>query len=436
MTNKIEESNSDSNLMEELLTSNPPKKPLRRGEIIDGLIMEINEEGLLLNIGHKSEGIVPSREMRSFTKVDYDDLEEGSEIVALVINPEDDDGATILSVDKARGERGWRVLEKAKDDDKPVEGVIIGSNRGGAVVQAEDVQGFIPLSQLVGPARELFVPKKENAKDGFIGMKITFKIFELNRRRNRAIFSEKAVLQQERAEKKQQLVETLQVGDILKGRIVGVSTFGAFVDIGGADGLIHISELSWDPVSSPADIVTVGTEMDVYVVKIDKESLKIALSLKRLTPEPWELIKDQLVTGRKIVAKVTKITTFGAFVRTEHGVEGLVHVSEISNQELGSVEDIESIINVGQSLDLTIVNVDTERKRLGLSMISSGIPAEETPAEETLAEETPAEETPAEETPAEETLAEETPAEETPAEETLAEETPKSEAPEANEKES
>ena len=376
MTNKTEENGQAPDLMEELLSSNPPKKPLRRGEIIDGKIMEINDEGLLLNIGHKSEGIVPTREMRSFTKVDYDTLEEGSEVVALVINPEDDDGATILSVDKARGERGWRVLEKAKEEDKAVDGVIIGSNRGGAVVQAEDVQGFIPLSQLVGPARELFVPKKENAKDGFIGMKITFKIFELNRRRNRAIFSEKAVLQQERAQKKQELIETLQVGNILKGRIVGVSTFGAFVDIGGADGLIHISELSWDPVSSPADIVTVGTEMDVYVVKIDKENLKIALSLKRLTPEPWEIIKDELVVSRKIVAKVTKITTFGAFVRTEQGVEGLVHVSEISNQELGSVEDIESIINVGQSLDLTIVNVDTERKRLGLSLISSAKPEE------------------------------------------------------------
>jgi len=376
LTNKTEENGQAPDLMEELLSSNPPKKPLRRGEIIDGKIMEINDEGLLLNIGHKSEGIVPTREMRSFTKVDYDTLEEGSEVVALVINPEDDDGATILSVDKARGERGWRVLEKAKEEDKAVDGVIIGSNRGGAVVQAEDVQGFIPLSQLVGPARELFVPKKENAKDGFIGMKITFKIFELNRRRNRAIFSEKAVLQQERAQKKQELIETLQVGNILKGRIVGVSTFGAFVDIGGADGLIHISELSWDPVSSPADIVTVGTEMDVYVVKIDKENLKIALSLKRLTPEPWEIIKDELVVGRKIVAKVTKITTFGAFVRTEQGVEGLVHVSEISNQELGSVEDIESVINVGQSLDLTIVNVDTERKRLGLSLISSAKPEE------------------------------------------------------------
>ena len=376
MTNKTEENGQAPDLMEELLSSNPPKKPLRRGEIIDGKIMEINDEGLLLNIGHKSEGIVPTREMRSFTKVDFDTLEEGSEVVALVINPEDDDGATILSVDKARGERGWRVLEKAKEEDKAVDGVIIGSNRGGAVVQAEDVQGFIPLSQLVGPARELFVPKKENAKDGFIGMKITFKIFELNRRRNRAIFSEKAVLQQERAQKKQELIETLQVGNILKGRIVGVSTFGAFVDIGGADGLIHISELSWDPVSSPADIVTVGTEMDVYVVKIDKENLKIALSLKRLTPEPWEIIKDELVVGRKIIAKVTKITTFGAFVRTEQGVEGLVHVSEISNQELGSVEDIESVINVGQSLDLTIVNVDAERKRLGLSLISSAKPEE------------------------------------------------------------
>ncbi|MBG55287.1 MAG: 30S ribosomal protein S1 [Chloroflexi bacterium] len=386
MTNKIEENIvSDIDLMEELLSTNPPRKPLRRGEIIDGIIMEINDGGLLLNIGHKSEGIVPSREMRSYSKEDYDKLESGSEVVALVINPEDDDGATILSVDKARGERGWRVLEKAKEEDKPVDGIIIGSNRGGAVVQAEDVQGFIPLSQLVGPARELFVPKKENAKDGFIGMKITFKIFELNRRRNRAIFSEKAVLQQERAIKKKELIETLQVGNILKGRIVGVSTFGAFVDIGGADGLIHISELSWDPVTSPADVVTVGSEMDVYVVKIDKENLKIALSLKRLTPEPWEIIKDQLIVGEKIDASVTKITTFGAFVRTDHGVEGLLHVSEISHEEITSVEEIEKLVSVGQKLNLTIVNVDTERKRLGLSIISSGKPKstenEESPSE-------------------------------------------------------
>ena len=385
MTNKIEENIvSDIDLMEELLSTNPPRKPLRRGEIIDGIIMEINDGGLLLNIGHKSEGIVPSREMRSYSKEDYDKLESGSEVVALVINPEDD-GATILSVDKARGERGWRVLEKAKEEDKPVDGIIIGSNRGGAVVQAEDVQGFIPLSQLVGPARELFVPKKENAKDGFIGMKITFKIFELNRRRNRAIFSEKAVLQQERAIKKKELIETLQVGNILKGRIVGVSTFGAFVDIGGADGLIHISELSWDPVTSPADVVTVGSEMDVYVVKIDKENLKIALSLKRLTPEPWEIIKDQLIVGEKIDASVTKITTFGAFVRTDHGVEGLLHVSEISHEEITSVEEIEKLVSVGQKLNLTIVNVDTERKRLGLSIISSGKPKstenEESPSE-------------------------------------------------------
>tara|TARA_B100000945_G_scaffold143507_1_gene114782 strand:+ start:623 stop:1852 length:1230 start_codon:yes stop_codon:yes gene_type:complete len=386
LTNKIEENIvSDIDLMEELLSTNPPRKPLRRGEIIDGIIMEINDGGLLLNIGHKSEGIVPSREMRSYSKEDYDKLESGSEVVALVINPEDDDGATILSVDKARGERGWRVLEKAKEEDKPVDGIIIGSNRGGAVVQAEDVQGFIPLSQLVGPARELFVPKKENAKDGFIGMKITFKIFELNRRRNRAIFSEKAVLQQERAIKKKELIETLQVGNILKGRIVGVSTFGAFVDIGGADGLIHISELSWDPVTSPADVVTVGSEMDVYVVKIDKENLKIALSLKRLTPEPWEIIKDQLIVGEKIDASVTKITTFGAFVRTDHGVEGLLHVSEISHEEITSVEEIEKLVSVGQKLNLTIVNVDTERKRLGLSIISSGKPKstenEESPSE-------------------------------------------------------
>jgi small subunit ribosomal protein S1 len=274
-------------------------------------------------------------------------------------------------------------------------------------------------------------------------MKITFKIFELNRRRNRAIFSEKAVLQQERAAKKKELLETLKVGDILNGRIVGVSTFGAFVDIGGADGLIHISELSWDPVSSPADIVTVGTEMKVYVVKVDKENLKIALSLKRLTPEPWEIIKDELVNGRKIDATVTKITTFGAFVRTKAGVEGLLHVSEIAHEEINSVDQIERLVSVGQTLNLTIVNVDSDRKRLGLSLISNGEPvaeepvAEEPEAEEPVAEEPVAEEPVVEEPVVEEPVVEEPKAEEPVAEEPVAEEPvveePKAEEPVAEE---
>jgi len=410
LTNITEQPNSDD-LMDKLLFENPPRKPLRRGEIIDGTIMEINDEGLLLNIGHKSEGVVPQREMRSIPKIDYEKLNKGSEVVALVINPEDDDGTTVLSVDKARGETGWRVLEKAKDEDRPVEGVIIGSNRGGAVVQAEDVQGFIPLSQLVGQSRELFVPKKENAKEGFIGMRITFKIFELNRRRNRAIFSEKAVLQEDRLEKKKQLIQKIKVGDILQGRIVGLATFGAFVDIGGADGLIHISELSWEPVSSPGDIVTIGTEMDVSVVKVDKENSKIALSLKRLSPEPWESIKDQLEKGKKIKAIITKITTFGAFVRTKEGVEGLIHVSELSRSTIGSIEEIEKIVTVGIEFDLTIVSIDYERKRLGLSIFEpeDSKLEEELPEDSKLEEELPEDSKPEEELPEDSKLEEELP---------------------------
>ena len=158
----------------------------------------------------------------------------------------------------------------------------------------------------------------------------------------------------------------------MQGRIVGLATFGAFVDIGGADGLIHISELSWEPVSSPGDIVTIGTEMDVSVVKVDKENSKIALSLKRLSPEPWESIKDQLEKGKKIKAIITKITTFGAFVRTKEGVEGLIHVSELSRSTIGSIEEIEKIVTVGIEFDLTIVSIDYERKRLGLSIFEPG----------------------------------------------------------------
>ena len=212
-------------------------------------------------------------------------------------------------------------------NDESCFGVILSANRGGAVVESEGVQGFIPLSQLVGPSRELFVNGGEPPKEGFVGMKIQFKIIELNRRRNRAIFSERVALEAERQVLKKKLLNNLKEGDVVKGRIVGVSNFGAFVELGGADGLIHISELSWGPVKNPEDFVTVGTDMEVYVLKIDRETLKIALSLRRLTPEPWEQIQSGLEIGQKVTGTITKLANFGAFARIEPGVEGLIHIS-------------------------------------------------------------------------------------------------------------
>ncbi len=351
--------------MADLLDQYVPSKALRRGEIIDGKIMSKTGEGLLVNIGYKSEGLVPGREMRTLGPDGVEELGVGDEIIAYVINPEGPDGSSILSIDRARGEQGWRILEKSMEIDETVKGKIIGSNRGGAVVEAEGVQGFIPLSQLVGPARELYVPGGEPPKEGFIGMEVEFKIVELNRRRNRAIFSERAALQAWKQIQKMRLVQELSEGEIRRGRVAGISNFGAFVDLGGADGLIHISELSWEPVKSPEEVVTVGDELDVFILKVDRENLKIALSLRRLKPEPWDEVEEKFSVGQIVDGVVTKLANFGAFARIDAGIEGLIHISELSPQVIKHPRDV---VNEGDELKLKIIRIEPERRRLGLSL--------------------------------------------------------------------
>jgi small subunit ribosomal protein S1 len=351
--------------MADLLDQYVPSKALRRGEIIDGKVMSKTGEGLLVNIGYKSEGLVPGREMRTLGPEGVEELGIGDEIIAYVINPEGPDGSSILSIDRARGEQGWRILEKSMESDETVKGKIIGSNRGGAVVESEGVQGFIPLSQLIGPARELYVPGGEPPKEGFIGMEVEFKIVELNRRRNRAIFSERAALQAWKQIQKMRLVQELNEGEIRRGRVAGISNFGAFVDLGGADGLIHISELSWEPIKSPEEVVTVGDEIDVFILKVDRENLKIALSLRRLKPEPWDEVENKFEVGQIVGGVVTKLANFGAFARIDAGIEGLIHISELSHQVIKHPRDV---VNEGDELQLKIIRIEPERRRLGLSL--------------------------------------------------------------------
>jgi small subunit ribosomal protein S1 len=351
--------------MADLLDEYMPSRSLRRGDITDGRVMRHDHDGLLVNIGHKSEGVVLSKEMRTLSEEDIASLTVGEEVIAYVLNPEGHDGSAILSIDRARGEQGWRVLEKAMEVEETVIGKIVGSNRGGAVVESEGVQGFIPLSQLVGKARELYVPGGEDPKEGFVGMDIEFKVIELNRRRNRAIFSERSALQAWKLTQKKRLVQELNEGDVAKGRVTGISSFGAFVDLGGADGLIHISELSWEPVKSPEDVVSIGDELDVHVLRVDRDNLKIALSLRRLGPEPWETIETKYAVGQTVNGTVTKLANFGAFARIEGGIEGLIHISELSSQ---MIKHPREIVTEGDELELRILRIEPERRRLGLSL--------------------------------------------------------------------
>ena len=348
-------------------------KVLRRGEVVEGSIMRVDSDGIFLDIGHKEEGFVPMGEMKTIDRGELAKLAEGDSLIAFVMRPDSQDGP-ILSVDRARGEEGWREIQKFMEQDEAVEGVIAGFNRGGCILEVANVQGFVPMSQLITISRDVFKqdssestePRSDDSigKD-LIGNTLTVKVLEVNRSRNRAIFSERSALQEQRDEQKAVLIQKLEEGEIRKGVVTGISNFGAFVDLGGADGLIHISEMSWSMVESPEDLVKVGEELDVYVLRIDRETMKIALSLRRLQPEPWETIFERYQVGDVVDATVTKIANFGAFARLEDSIEGLIHITELSDAVITNPNEV---VSEGQEIKVKILKIEMDRKRLGLSL--------------------------------------------------------------------
>ena len=372
--------------MGELLEQMDAIKPLRRGDVVEGVVMRADSDGILVNIGHKAEAVVPAGEMRTLSEEERKQINVGDNIVTLVVKGETAEQAAILSVDRAAGEKGWQVLKNLMDADETVNGKILGFNRGGAIVEVESVNGFVPMSQLVTIPRNSFrtpspprteeegevgVPQESvdesngEEKPSDIGKELSLKILELDRGRNRAIFSERRVVQAERDQRKAKLIEELTEGETRRGTVTGISRFGAFVDLGGADGLVHISELSWSPVRAPEDVVSVGDELDVYVLRVDAENRKIALSLRRLHPEPWQTITDQFEVGDIVDATVTKLTNFGAFARVEGSVEGLIHISELTS---AAVNHPKEVVGEGDAVKVKILRIEPERRRLGLSI--------------------------------------------------------------------
>ncbi len=364
--------------MGQLLDSMEPIKPLRRGEVVDGEVMGFSDDGgILVNIGHKSEGVVQQREMRSLSQEELQNLGIGDKIITYVLRPESADNPAILSIDRALGETGWRELEKCLEDNETVEGSILGFNKGGAIVDVRKVQGFVPMSQLVSVPRDIFRDRSETEEDPETearrmqrqaeetGKTLQLKILEINRSRNRAIFSERQAVQEWRDAQKARLVNELEVGEVRKGVVTGISSFGAFVDLGGADGLVHISEMSWGPVGRPEDVVSIGDQLDVFVLRVDVENKKIALSLRRLEPEPWETIHERLHVDDIVDAQITKLTNFGAFARVEGNIEGLIHISELSDRVIGHPREV---VQEGEDVKLKVLRIEPERRRLGLSL--------------------------------------------------------------------
>ena len=384
--------------MEELLDSIEPMKPLVRGDVVEGVVMRADPEGILVNVGHKAEGIIPPGEMRSLSRDDANMPNIGDDIVAYVIRGESAEGAAILSLDKAIGEQGWMILQKALESGENLTGKIVDFNRGGCIVDIANIQAFVPMSQLMSVSRNELrrirearesspTPQEdqdaesqdsqepqdsqdppESPEQRYIGNEVEVKVLELNRTRNRAILSERQAVQGQREVRKAKLISDLVIGERRHGTVSGISSFGAFVDLGGADGLIHISELSWTPVQSPEDVVKVGQEVDVQVLSIDAVNNRIALSIKRLQPEPWETIHERLHVGDIVDATVTKLADFGAFARVEGSVEGLIHISELAPR---MIQHPREVVREGDEVRLKVLRIEPDRRRLGLSLVQA-----------------------------------------------------------------
>ncbi|MCS6801025.1 MAG: S1 RNA-binding domain-containing protein [Chloroflexota bacterium] len=338
---------------------------LRRGDVIEGSVVAIDREGILVDIGGKSEGHVPANEATCVASGE-EPLKVGDTVLVYVVQPEDVGGVAVLSVDRARAERGWRRIQQLYETQAIFEAEVVDFNKGGLIVSIDGVRGFLPSSQVMGLRTEggAEAQLEERLKE-MVGRTLRLKVVDVNRRRNRVILSERAAMQEWRSQQKERLLGELAPGDVRRGVITSVTSFGAFVDLGGADGLIHLSELSWDRVEHPSEVVKPGDEVNVYVMNVDPETKKIGLSLRRAQGEPWQRVLGRYSLGQLVTGKITKLTSFGAFARLEEGIEGLIHVSELSDRRITHPREV---VREGDVLTLKVVKIEPERHRLGLSL--------------------------------------------------------------------
>jgi small subunit ribosomal protein S1 len=361
----VDEEENELHLMEQLL-SDPAHdyRKLQYGDTIDGKIMRVDRDSILVDIGGKSEGVVPAREMQSLTPEERAALQVGNDVFVFVINSEDQEVHAILSIDKARQEKSWRQLERSYQNSEIITANVINYNKGGLLVNLEGVRGFVPASQIEGITRASD-SQKQSDMARMIGRDMSLKIIEINRSRNRLILSQRQAVQEVREVKKDELLSSLNEGDIHTGVVSSICDFGAFVDIGGTDGLVHLSELSWGRVNHPGELLKVGQKVQVYILGIDNERRRIALSIKRTQNEPWATVGERYHLGQIIEGTITQITPFGAFARIEEGIEGLIHISELGDTNVKNPRDV---VSEGDAVQVRIIRIDPSRKRIGLSL--------------------------------------------------------------------
>ncbi|AIT60985.1 30S ribosomal protein S1 [Corynebacterium doosanense] len=327
------------------------------GDIVTGSVVKVDHDEVLLDIGYKTEGVIPSRELSIKHDVNPDEVVQvGDEVDALVMTKEDKEGRLILSKKRAQYERAWGRIEELQEKDEPVTGTVIEVVKGGLILDI-GLRGFLPAS--------LVEMRRVRDLEPYIGQEIEAKIIELDKHRNNVVLSRRAYLEQTQSEVRSEFLHQLQKGQVRKGVVSSIVNFGAFVDLGGVDGLVHVSELSWKHIDHPSEVVTVGDEVTVEVLDVDLDRERVSLSLKATQEDPWRVFARTHAVGQIVPGKVTKLVPFGAFVRVEEGIEGLVHISELAQRH---VDVPDQVVGVNEEVMVKVIDIDLDRRRISLSL--------------------------------------------------------------------
>ena len=353
--------------MAALLAAEGAKIMPERGDVIEGIIVSKGASEIVVDIASKSEGIVGSRDLERLDNEYIKSLKVGDTVFVYVIRPQDAEGRAILSLSRALLESDWKKAEELYDSKEIIETTVSSCNKGGLIVHLGRVRAFVPASQIVSVRLPRDASEEERIEQlgQVVGQTLHLKIIELDRRRNRLILSERVAMREWRQERKNRLMEELQEGEVREGQVSSLCDFGAFVDLGGADGLVHLSELSWRHVEHPREVLKVGQTVKAYVLGVDRDRRRIALSIKRLQPEPWSTVEERFEIGQKVNGTITKLTDFGAFARLDEDIEGLIHISELSEDRITHPN---SVVEEGQEVEVRIIRIDAARRRLGLSL--------------------------------------------------------------------
>ncbi|CAG1004379.1 MAG: S1 RNA-binding domain-containing protein [Anaerolineae bacterium] len=345
-------------LLEESFSVGQPE----RGDLLTGTILTIDALGMIVDVAMKRDAVVPRSDLDRLDGVQFT---VGQDVAVVVIQPEDADGNLIVSVSQARQSEDWVRADDMMNSGEIWEGVVADANRGGLIIPFGNLRGFIPASHVADLPRGL---DEENRKDfmlSFVNKKISAKVIEVNRKRRRLVLSQRDAQRERRDTSKESLLEALKEGEVRRGRVSGLRDFGAFVDLGGADGLIHISELAWCRVKHPSELLNVGDEIDVYILRLDQDTKRIGLSLKRLQPNPWTLVDEMYHVGQLVEGTISRVAQFGAFVSLEPGIEALLHANQIADP---APEDPTLHLVDGSRLLMRVISIEPQRQRLGLSL--------------------------------------------------------------------